>query len=159
MSEPTTIAASGGQFLTFTLGAEVFGLEILRVQEIKGHTAIAPLPNAPAHVKGLMNLRGAVIPILDLRCKFGMPAAEYTKFSVIIVVTLGPKVVGLIVDAVSEVIDLKAADIAPPPELEGSIDVSFLVGLGKCGEQLVTLLDIDRMVGVPPAVDGATAAA
>jgi purine-binding chemotaxis protein CheW len=158
MSTQSSTEHAGGQFLTFTLDTEVFGLEILRVQEIKGHTAIAPLPNAPAHVKGLMNLRGAVIPILDLRQRFGMPAAEYTKFSVIIIVNVGAKVVGLVVDAVSEVLDLTAADIAPPPEIDGSVDLSCLTGLGKCGEQLITLLDIDRLVGCAPRIESETAA-
>jgi purine-binding chemotaxis protein CheW len=155
-------AGAGGQFLTFKLGEEAFGLEILRVQEIKGYSTITPIPNAPPHVIGLMNLRGAVIPIIDLRRKFGMPTAEYTKFTVIIVVTVGPKVIGLMVDAVSDVLDLQASEIAPPPELDAAVDVSYLTGLGISGDQLVTLLDVDRLVSLgalPDAGAAATAAA
>ena len=158
MTQATTQAATsdtGGQFLTFTLGEEAFGVEILRVQEIKGYSTITPIPNAPPHVIGLMNLRGAVIPIIDLRRKFGMPAAEYTKFTVIIVVTVGPKVIGLMVDAVSDVLDLRADEIAPPPEFDASVDVSYLTGLGTSGEQLVTLLDVDRLVALGAVNDGA----
>jgi purine-binding chemotaxis protein CheW len=151
-------AGTGGQFLTFQLDAETFGLEILRVQEIRGYTSVTALPNAPAHVKGVMNLRGAVVPILDLRRKFGMPPAEYTKFTVIIVVTVGSKVVGLVVDAVSDVLDLQASDIEPPPEFDTTVDVSCLTGLGKHGQALVTLLDIDQVVGLGMPHD-ATAAA
>jgi purine-binding chemotaxis protein CheW len=149
----TAAATAAGQFLTFRLGEESFGLEILRVQEIKGYSAITPLPNAPAHIRGVMNLRGAVVPIVDLRLKFGMPTVEYTRFTVIVLVTLGSKLVGLIVDAVSDVIELSGSDIAPPPELDGSVDLACLTGLGKCGDQLITLLDIDRLVSFGAASD------
>jgi purine-binding chemotaxis protein CheW len=148
-----------GQFLTFNLGEETFGLDILRVQEIKGYSTITPIPNAPPHVIGLMNLRGAVIPIIDLRRKFGMAAVAYTKFTVIIVVTVGSKVSGLMVDAVSDVLDLKASEIAPPPEFDASVDVSYLTGLGTAGDQLVTLLDVDRLVALGAPVDAAGAGA
>jgi purine-binding chemotaxis protein CheW len=160
MSQATHTALAGGQFLTFQLGQETFGLEILRVQEIKGYSTVTPIPNAPAHVKGVMNLRGAVVPILDLRCKFGMAQTEYTKFTVIIVVTVGVKVVGLVVDAVSDVLDLKAEDVEPPPELDGTVDVSCLIGLAKTGDQLVTLLDVDQVVGfgIPGDLVASTAA-
>jgi purine-binding chemotaxis protein CheW len=150
---------AGGQFLTFNLGDETFGLEILRVQEIKGYSTITPIPNAPPHVIGLMNLRGAVIPIIDLRRKFGMPAVAYTKFTVIIVVTVGAKVSGLMVDAVSDVLDLQASQIAPPPEFDASVDVSYLTGLGTAGDQLVTLLDVDRLVTLGVPADAGTAGA
>lgn len=143
----------GGQFLTFQLANEAFGLEILRVQEIRGYTGVTALPNAPAHVKGVMNLRGAVVPILDLRCKFGMAPGEYTKFTVIIIVTVRGKVVGLIVDAVSDVLDLQASDIEPPPEFDATVDVSCLTGIAKHGEMLVTLLDIDQVVGLGATAD------
>lgn len=152
-------AATGGQFLTFNLGEETFGLEILRVQELKAYSTITPIPNAPPHVIGLMNLRGAVIPIIDLRRKFGMPAVAYTKFTVIIVVTVGPKVIGLMVDAVSDVLDLQASQIAPPPEFDASVDVSYLTGLGTAGEQLVTLLDVDKLVALSAQADTSAAAA
>src|SRR5262245_10103465 len=112
-----TRAANVTQYLTFQLGSEETGIEILRVQEIKGYTPITPLPNAPAFIKGVMNLRGAVVPVLSLRETFGMPPIEYGKFSVIIVTAINDKVVGLLVDAVSEVIDLAASDIDLPPDV------------------------------------------
>lgn len=143
------------QFLTFTLGREAFGLDLLQVQEIKGHSAITPIPNAPAHVKGVMNLRGAVVPVVDLRVKFGMPAVDYTKFTVIILVTVGQAVVGLIVDAVSDVLTLGSHDIVPPPAFDASVDTSVLKGLAKSADVLISLLDIDRVIGLvetPPAV-------
>src|SRR5262245_63684784 len=98
--------ADGNQFLTFRLQEEEYGIEILRVQEIKGFSRITPIPNTPSYIKGAMNLRGTVVPIVDLRCKFGMPEAEYNQFTVIIVVTVGKKIVGLVVDAVSDVLNI-----------------------------------------------------
>lgn len=147
MNAATTTAPSDGQYLTFTLGSEAFGIEILRVQEIKGYSAVTPIPNSPAHVRGVMNLRGAVIAIIDLRQRIALPPAPYTKFTVIIVVTIGAKVAGLVVDAVSDVIDLQAPNLAPPPEFDASVDLSFVTGIGTLPNQLVTLLDVDRIVG------------
>lgn len=151
MSTQQAVDAGGGQFLTFRLGAEQFGLEILRVQEIKGYSAITPIPNAPAHVKGVMNLRGAVVPVVDLRLKFAMREVEYTRFTVIILVMVQAKMVGLVVDAVSDVLSLGAADIAAPPVFDASVDTSFLTGLARSGDTLISLLDIDRVVGIVDA--------
>jgi purine-binding chemotaxis protein CheW len=150
-------AGEGGQFLTFRLSNEQFGLEILRVQEIKGYSAITPIPNAPAHVKGVMNLRGAVVPVVDLRLKFGMPAIEYSKFTVIILVTVHHKVVGLVVDAVSDVLTLGASDIVAPPEFDESVDMTFLKGMAKSADLLISLLDIDRVIGLVDVPAGAAA--
>lgn len=140
-------ADDGGQFLTFTLGGEEYGVEILRVQEIKGLTAVTPIPNAPAFVKGVMNLRGTVVPVFDLRIKFGMPSKEYDRFTVIVVVNVGPRVVGLVVDAVSDVLDLARRAIDTTPDLGVSVDTSMLQGIARNGERLITLLDVDRVVG------------
>src|SRR5262249_43921894 len=112
------------QFLTFTLDSEEYGIEILKVQEIKGFSKITPIPNAPPFVKGVMNLRGAVVPIVDLRSRFSMAAREYDQFTVIIVVNLGAKVVGLVVDTVSDVMTIPNANVAETPELAGGIDAS-----------------------------------
>jgi purine-binding chemotaxis protein CheW len=140
-------AAGGTQFLTFRLAEEEYAIDILRVQEIKGYSTITPIPNAPAYIRGVMNLRGTVIPVLDLRTKFGMAAEAYSKFTVIIVVTVGTKVIGLVVDAVSDVLNFSAGEIAPPPELEMSIDQTFITGLAKAGDRLIAVLDMDRLVG------------
>ncbi len=149
-ADPIGLAADGSQFLTFLLQEEEYGLEILRVQEIKGYSKITPLPNMPREVKGVMNLRGAVVPIIDLRARFGLCEAPYTRFTVIIVVTVGPKVVGLVVDAVSDVLNVGAKEFVPPPDLGASVDTSYLTGVAHAGERLITLLNVDRLIGMSP---------
>ena len=145
--QPIGFDADGSQFLTFQLANEEYGLEILRVQEIKGYSKITPLPNTPVEVKGVMNLRGAVVPIIDLRCRFGLPTVDYDRFTVIIVVTVGPKVVGLVVDAVSDVLNVPAKEVVATPDLGPGVDTSFLTGIARNGERLVSLLNIDRLIG------------
>lgn len=136
------------QFLTFCLGQEEYGIEILDVQEIKGYSPVTPIPNAPSHVKGLMNLRGAVVPVVDLRARFGMAAQDYTPFTVIIVVKVGHKVVGLIVDAVSDVLDVNADQLEATPDCGAAVDTSFLTGIAHSGERLIGLLQVERVAGV-----------
>ncbi len=136
-----------GQFLTFRLGDEEYAIDILKVQEIKGHTALTPLPNTPPFIKGVMNLRGAIVPVISLRERFSLGARPYDKLAVIIIVALGARVVGLLVDAVSDVIDLAQAEIEPAPELGASVDTSALTGLAKVSGKLVALLDVERAVG------------
>jgi purine-binding chemotaxis protein CheW len=143
------------QFLTFLLGKEEYGIEILKVQEIKQFTAITPLPNLPPHIRGVMNLRGTMVPVVDLRARFGMPVAEYGKFTVIVIVTVGTRSIGLVVDAVSDVVDITREGIEPPPELGSTIDTSFMSGMAKAGERLLLLLDIQRLLGA----DGLASAA
>jgi len=137
---------NGGQFLTFSLGEELYGVDILRVQEIKGYTAVTKIPNTPSHIKGVLNLRGTIVPIVELRIKFGMPTIDYTTFTVIIVVVVQDKVMGLVVDAVSDVLDIEKKDIQSAPDFGNMIDVAFLNGIGKSGDKLVSLLDIDRLL-------------
>ena len=134
------------QYLTFALGSEEYGVEILKVQEIRGFTPITPIPNTPPHIKGVMNLRGAIIPVLDLRHTLAMPATEYSRFTVIIVVTVGVRVMGLIVDAVSDVLDVARADVHPTPDFGTRIDSRFIQGMARVGDKLVVLLDIDRVL-------------
>lgn len=136
----------GGQFLTFSLGEELYGVDILRVQEIKGYTAVTKIPNTPPHIKGVLNLRGTIVPIVELRTKFGMPTIDYTTFTVIIVVVVQDKVMGLVVDAVSDVLDIEKKDIQSAPDFGNKIDVTFLNGIGKSGDKLISLLDIDRLL-------------
>lgn len=138
---------SVAQFLTFMLGAESFAVDILKVQEIKSWVNITPLPNMPSDVRGVINLRGAVVPVIDLRRRFHMPDIEPTKYSVIIVVRVAQKTVGLVVDAVSDVLDVHVDQIAPPPQLEAGGDTEFMSGLARTGEQLIVLLDIERTLG------------
>lgn len=134
------------QFLTFVLGDEQYGVEILKVQEIKGYSAVTPIPNTPRYIQGVMNLRGTVVPVIDLRAKFSMEAGEYNKFTVIIVVTVAEKVIGLVVDAVSDVLDIPAGEIRPAPELGGGVDTRFIRGMANVGDRLAVLLDIDRLL-------------
>lgn len=140
-------ATDNRQFLTFTLQNEEYGIEILKVQEIKGFSKVTPIPNAPAFVRGVMNLRGTVVPIIDLRARFSMTEKDYDQFTVIIVVNVGARVVGLIVDTVSDVLNIPAEAIADPPDLATSSETSCITGMGKLGDRIVMLLDTGRLVG------------
>jgi len=153
MTEPAAMAperpassATASQFLTFLLGAEQYGVEILKVQEIKGYAPITPIPNTPHSIKGVMNLRGTVVPVADLRAKFSMEAAEYNKFTVIIVVKVGDKAIGLIVDAVSDVLDIPPSEIRAAPDLGVRVDTRFISGMTSVGDRLTVLLDIERLL-------------
>jgi purine-binding chemotaxis protein CheW len=139
--------SSGGQYLSFTLAEQEYGIEILGVQEIRGYSAITPIPNTPPHIKGVINLRGAVVPVVDLRLKFSMPPVEYSKFTVIILVAVTGKTVGLVVDAVSDVLNVAESDIQPPPDLGATVDARFLRGMATLGDRLVAVLELDRLLG------------
>jgi purine-binding chemotaxis protein CheW len=156
LSNQISFATDGSQYLTFRLAQEEYGVEILKVQEIKGYSAITPIPNTPSYLKGVMNLRGTIVPVVDLRSKFAMDEAEYNQFTVIIVVKVGPKVMGLIVDAVSDVLNIPKTDIQPTPDFGAEVDARYINGMAKAGDKLVVLLDIDRVMN---AVDDATLAA
>jgi purine-binding chemotaxis protein CheW len=147
LSNQASFATDGGQYLTFRLGDEEYGVEILRVQEIKGYSTVTPIPNMPAYLKGVMNLRGTIVPVVDLRVKFSMTRADYTQFTVIIVVTVGTKVMGLIVDAVSDVLNIPKGDVQATPDFGGQVDARYINGMAKTGDKLVVLLDIDRVMG------------
>ncbi len=144
------MGALAGKYLTFKLDIEEFGLEILKVQEIIKMMDITRVPRTPAFVRGVINLRGKVIPVVDLRLKFDMEAREGTDKTCIIVVTVrrsnGAVVMGIIVDEVSEVLDVAGESIEPPPEFGGVVDTSFILGMGKIGERVVTLMDVDRVL-------------
>jgi purine-binding chemotaxis protein CheW len=141
---------SAGKYLTFKLGPEAFGIGILKVQEIIGMLAVTRMPRTPTYVRGVVNLRGKVIPVLDLRLKFGMDTRQDTERTCIIVVQLlsgeAKVTMGLIVDEVSEVLDVTAAQIEPPPNFGSTLDVSFIMGMGKVGQKVVQLLDADRIL-------------
>ena len=139
-------AGDGTQFLTFALGAEEYGVAILNVQEIKGYSTVTPIPNTPAYVKGVMNLRGTIVPVIDLRLRLGMPPAEYGPFTVIVVLAVGTKIVGTIVDAVSDVLRIPDADVQPTPSFGGAVDTRFIAGIARANEKLVVLLDVDTML-------------
>jgi purine-binding chemotaxis protein CheW len=139
-----------GKYLTFALAQEEYGLEILKVREIIGYMDITAVPQTPHYVKGVINLRGQVIPVVDLRTKFGMETAEVTDQSCIIVVEItqsGRKFnTGIIVDHVQEVLDIAGPDIEDAPQFGASVDTSFILGMGKIGDSVKILLDIDRVL-------------
>jgi purine-binding chemotaxis protein CheW len=146
-TEPVAGADSlDGQYLTFLLGKEEYAAEILKVQEIRGLTPITTIPNAPPFIRGVMNLRGTVIPVIDLRLRFGVGRAEYDRYSVIVVVRVGDRVTGLLVDSVTDVLDVAKDQIEPPPDLGVAVDLSCLTGVAKTGDRLVILLDIERVL-------------
>ena len=135
-----------GKYLTFILNNEEYGLEILKVREIIGVMDITPVPQTPPFIKGIINLRGKVIPVVDLRLKFVMPEIEYTKETCIIVVDISNRLMGIIVDTVSEVLDIAAKDIEPTPSLGSDIKTDFILGMGKIKGKVKILLDIDRVL-------------
>ena len=140
-----------GKYLTFALGQEEYGLEILKVREIIGYMEITAVPQTPHHVKGVINLRGQVIPVIDLRSKFGMETAEITEESCIIVVEISQGdrnfQTGIVVDHVQEVLDIDEQNIEDAPQFGGSVDTSFILGMGKIGDSVKILLDIDKVLG------------
>lgn len=138
----------GKQFLTFRIGGEEYGLDILRVQEIRSYEAPTRVANAPPFVKGVVNLRGVIVPILDLRIRLGQPS-EYNTFTVVIVLNVASRVVGVVVDSVSDVLELAATEIKPRPEVPAAMDSRFITGLGKIGERMLILLDIEAMIKSP----------
>jgi len=145
-----TLAAKPGKYLTFELAGEPFGLEILKVQELIGMMNVTRVPRTPDFVRGVINLRGKVIPVIDLRRKFGLEAVEDTDRTCIIVVQVprGESMVtmGIIVDEVSEVLDVTADQIEPPPSFGASVSTEFILGIGKVGEKVVMLLDVGRIL-------------
>lgn len=149
-SVSTSIAALAGKYLTFELGTEVYGLEILKVQEIIGMMRVTQVPRTPEFVRGVINLRGKVIPVVDLRLKFGLEGKEDTERTCIIVVEIAAKntstTMGIIVDEVSEVLDIAAQQLEPSPSFGSEVDTAFILAMGKIGEKVVALLDIDKVL-------------
>jgi purine-binding chemotaxis protein CheW len=158
LNQQIGLTSDGGQYLTFVLGEEHYGVDILRVQEIKGYTAVTRIPNTPDYIRGVLNLRGAIVPIVDLRTKFGMAKVEATMFTVIVVVVVRDRVMGIVVDAVSDVLDIATKDIQPPPNFGVKVDTSFIYSMAKSGDRLITLLDIDRVLSLGELDHAATAA-
>lgn len=146
LNQQIGLSTDGSQFLTFNLGEELYGVDILLVQEIKGYTTVTKIPNTPPHIKGVLNLRGTIVPIIELRTKFGMPMIDHTMFTVIVVVVVKEKIMGLVVDSVSDVLNIEKKDIQTPPQFGAMVDVSFLSGIGKSGNKLVALLDLNRLL-------------
>ena len=134
------------EYLTFRLGAEEYALEILKVQEIRNYEAATAIANAPAFIKGVINLRGDIVPIADLRVLLGRPSAEYNAFTVVIVLNLERATVGIVVDAVSDVVGLQAGQIRPAPDFSGSVSTRYVTGLGTLGNRMLIVADIERLL-------------
>ncbi|HEX5634431.1 MAG TPA: chemotaxis protein CheW [Gemmatimonadales bacterium] len=138
--------ARGGEFLTFRLGAEEYGIDILKVQEIRSYEAPTRIANAPAFIKGVVNLRGVIVPIVDLRVKLGCERVEYNGFTVVIVLNVRGRVVGAVVDSVSDVLELAGDAIKPAPEIHTAVNTSFITGIGSVGERMLILMDIEALM-------------
>lgn len=134
------------QLVTFTIGDEAFGIDILQVQEIIRPVAVTRVPHAPAFVEGMINLRGRVVPILDLRKRFGLPARAADRFARVLVVEVGDRIVGFLVDAVREVLHVETAQIEPPPAFATGIDGHYITGIARLEERLLILLDLLRVL-------------
>lgn len=138
------------QYLTFTLGSEEYGVDILRVQEIRGWQTVTRVPNTPNFLLGVLNLRGTIVPIIDMRMRFALDKVEYTSITVIVVLSVisdhGSHVFGVVVDSVSDVLDVKNDDVRPTPEMGCTVNTEFIKGLATIGDQMVTLLDIDKLL-------------
>lgn len=138
--------AGGSEFLSFRLGGEEYGVDILKVQEIRSVDTVTRLPEAPDYIRGVVNLRGTIVPVVDMRIKFRLEAAEYNEQTVMIVLNMAERTVGMVVDGVSDVLTLGEDQIRPPPELSGAMDTAFVTGLGAVDERMLILVDIDRLL-------------
>lgn len=161
IEEATDLGGSTDQYLTFMLGEEEFGVDILRVQEIKGWEQATAIPNTPDYIRGVMNLRGTVVPIIDLRRRFELDSAEYTATTVVIVLKVegdhSTRTMGFVVDAVSEVYNVSADNLQPAPDFGTRVNTQFIRGLAVVEEKMIILLDFDRLIGLDSvfsAIDG-----
>lgn len=141
--------APAGEFLAFKLGAEEYGIDILRVQEIRSFETPTRIAHSPAHVLGVLNLRGVVVPVVDLRLRFGLPDAGYDGFTVVIVLNIGSRVFGIVVDAVSDVIGLASEQLRPVPAFNARVATEHLMAIGAVDQRMLILIDIDRLMASP----------
>ena len=154
MKQATSASSSAGaasaanrlEVVTFKLGEEEYGIDIQKVQELRGYDAVTRIANAPDYIKGVVNLRGIIVPIIDMRIKFKLGEPTYDQFTVVIVLNIGGRVVGMVVDSVSDVITLTAEQIKPAPEMGSVLDADYLIGLGTLEERMLILVDIDRLM-------------
>lgn len=150
---------AGNEFLTFTLGHEEYGIDILKVQEIRGYDAVTAIANTPAFIKGVVNLRGTIVPIMDMRIKFNLGNIEYNEITVVIILNLAGRVIGIVVDGVSDVITLAFDQIKPAPKLSTSIDIRYITGLATVDSRMLILVDIEKLMSNSEMDEVAAAAA
>lgn len=134
------------EFLTFTLGCEEYAIDILKVQEIRGYVAVTPIIGAPDFMKGVMNLRGTIVPVIDLRIKFGLGNAQYNSFTVVVVLKILSRTIGIVVDSVSDVLQLKPDQVRPAPQFGALMDAGYLMGLGALEDRMLILVDIEKLI-------------
>ncbi len=144
--KPDNGATTAGEYLSFTLGDEHYGVDILKVQEIRGYDSVTRVPDAPEYIKGVINLRGTIVPVIDLRLKLRLKEARYDAFTVMIVLNVEDRVVGIVVDSVSDVIPLSQEQIRPKPEFGAAVDTRFISGIGTVDERMLILLDIETLL-------------
>ena len=151
---------TGNEFLAFTLGKEEYGIDILKVQEIRGYEAVTRIANAPDFLKGVINLRGIIVPVVDMRIKFNLGEPTYDQFTVVIILNIGGRIVGMVVDSVSDVTTLLPEQVRAAPEMGTTFSTDFLIGLGTLEERMLILVDIDKLMSSPEMglVDQAAAA-
>ncbi|KRH99247.1 chemotaxis protein CheW [Curvibacter sp. PAE-UM] len=140
------MAAGPREYLTFRLDQEEYGIDILKVQEIRGYEKPTRIANAPEFIKGVVNLRGTIVPIIDMRLKFNCAKAEYNSFTVVIILNLRSRIVGIVVDSVSDVMELAPENLKAAPDIDSSIENSAVVGLGSVGDRMLILLDIEKLM-------------
>ena len=138
--------AATREMLVFVLGKDEYGVDILKVQEIRGYEKVTPIPGAPEYLKGVVNLRGTIVPVIDLRVKFGAKDPKYDSFTVVIILRLATRVFGIVVDGVSDVIRLADHEVRPAPQFGAMVNTEFLAGVGTQGERMVLLMDIERFL-------------
>ena len=157
--QPRSVApVENSEYLSFTLGQEEYGIDILKVQEIRSYEQVTTIANAPAFIKGVVNLRGIIVPIVDMRIKFNLGEAQYNELTVVIVLNVAGRVVGMVVDGVSDVIQLAAEQIRPAPDFSSSFDMKYITGLGTVDDRMLILVDIEKlMTGSDMALMDATA--
>jgi len=146
LADATTAADGAAQYLTFTLGTEEYAVDILKVQEIRGYDAVTAIANAPAFIKGVINLRGVIVPIVDMRIKFNVCEVNYNQFTVVIILNVINRVVGIVVDGVSDVITLPAEQMKPAPEFGAALDTRYIKGLGTVDQRMIILVDIEKLM-------------
>ncbi|MDD2271306.1 MAG: chemotaxis protein CheW [Desulfuromonadaceae bacterium] len=134
------------EYLTFTLGNEEYGIDILKVQEIRGYDTVTHIANAPEFIKGVINLRGVIVPIVDMRIKFKVGEPSYNEFTVVIIMNVLGRVIGMVVDGVSDVVGLSPEQIKPAPEMGAAMDTDYITGLGTLNDQMLILVDIEKLM-------------
>ncbi|MGA2778454.1 MAG: chemotaxis protein CheW [Steroidobacteraceae bacterium] len=162
-SKPESVGSPARQVLTFSLNEETYGVDILRVQEIRGWSTVNKIPQTPPHVLGVLNLRGSIVPIIDLRVRFGLASAEFTPLTVIIVISIktakGSSEFGLVVDSVSDVVDIRGDDVKETPNLGGKMNADFIESLATVAGRMVILLDVDALIGRDQSIGASQALA